>query len=86
MRGKGCQTVMRRVQCRVTANVVLTSRQRLSSVPNILPLNVIYGVIAHDLATDHAKSTQAPGAGMLNYPTHKLNFHSLPATTQPWAA
>jgi len=47
--------------------------------------NVIYGVTARDLATDHAKSTQAPGAGMLNYPAHKLNFHSLPATTQPWA-
>jgi hypothetical protein len=51
----------------------------------LLSYNVIYCVTAHDLATDHAKSTQAPGAGMLNYPTHKLNFHSLPATTQPWA-
>ena len=47
--------------------------------------NVIYGVTARDIATDHAESTQAPGAGMFNYPAHKLNFHSLPATTQPWA-
>jgi len=46
--------------------------------------NLIFGVTAHDLATDHVKSTQAPGAGILNYPAHKLNFHSYPATTQPW--
>jgi len=51
----------------------------------ILNSNVIYGVTARHLATDHAKSTQASGAGMLNYPAHKLSFHSLPTTTQPWA-
>jgi hypothetical protein len=47
--------------------------------------NVFCLVTGHDIATDHTKYTQAPGAGMLNYPAHKLNFHSLPATTQPWA-
>jgi len=38
MRGQGCQMVAWGIQRRVTTNLILTSRRRLSSGPNILPL------------------------------------------------
>jgi len=46
--------------------------------------NVFYGLTAHGLATDHAKKHASARSRVVNYPAHKLNFHSCPATTQPW--
>jgi hypothetical protein len=46
--------------------------------------NVFYGLTAHGLATDHAKKHASAWGRVVNYPTHKLNFHSCPATAQPW--
>jgi hypothetical protein len=46
--------------------------------------NVFYWLTAHGLATDHPKQHVWVSSRVVNYDAHIPNFHSCPATTQPW--